>query len=75
MLSFDDFCEASLDLVFECCLQVIQRSKDAWIRLEKVGMKLEEERIEVGQVLKKEIRVVVSLSVHRSSGGTRPLER
>ena len=38
------------------------------MRLEKHGMKLEEERKEGNQV-------VVSLSVHRSSGGTRPLER
>ena len=38
------------------------------MRLEKHGMKLEEEK-------KEGKRVVVSLSVHRSSGDTRPLER
>jgi hypothetical protein len=45
------------------------------MKLENHGMKLEEERKEDGQVDKEGKRVVVSLSVHRSSGGTRPLER
>jgi hypothetical protein len=35
---------------------VIQSSKEAWMRLEKLGMKLEEERSEEGQVGKKKIK-------------------
>ena len=35
--------------MFECCLQVIQSSRDAWMRLEELGMKLVEEVNEDGQ--------------------------
>ena len=69
----------SVKLHLILCLSVVYRcfksSREAWMRLESHGMKLEEERREDGQVGKEENQVVVNLSVHRSSGETRPLHR
>ena len=44
--------------MFECYLQVIQSSKEAGMRLEELGMKLEEERNEDGEDWKKGKSVV-----------------